>query len=298
MEKTCIVIVGPTAVGKTSLAIRFAQHFSTEIISCDSRQCYRELSIGVAKPSAEELALVKHHFISSHSIQDYVTAAAFEKYAVEKATEIFERQDVAVMVGGTGLYAKAFCEGIDDIPAIDNAIRQTINHAYQQNGLEWLQAEVKKNDPLYFARGEINNPHRLLRALEVKSSTGQSILHFQTQQKKPRDFRIIKIGLEIPRADLIERINHRVDIMMQEGLLTEVKTLLPYQHLNALQTVGYNELFSHLSGNITLQQASDAIKVSTRKYAKRQMTWFKKDTSTNWCSGDFNKAFAIIRNPV
>ena len=295
--KTCILIVGSTAVGKTSLAIRLAQHFSTEIISCDSRQCYKELNIAVAKPSADELALVKHHFINSHSIHEPVTAASFEKYALEKAAEIFATHDVVVMVGGTGLYAKAFCDGIDEVPAIDDSIKQSINQQYQQHGLAWLQAEVEKNDPAYFAQGEIKNPHRLLRALEVKLSTGKSILDFQTQQKKPRDFAIIKIGLEIPRIDLIERINQRVDIMMQEGLLEEVKSLQPQQQLNALQTVGYKELFSHLSGELTLPQATEAIKINTRQYAKRQMTWFKKDTSIHWCSVDFDEVLGAI-NPL
>ena len=295
--KTCILIVGSTAVGKTSLAIRLAQHFSTEIISCDSRQCYKELNIAVAKPSADELALVKHHFINSHSIHEPVTAASFEKYALEKAAEIFATHDVVVMVGGTGLYAKAFCDGIDEVPAIDDSIKQSINQQYQQHGLAWLQAEVEKNDPAYFAQGEIKNPHRLLRALEVKLSTGKSILDFQTQQKKPRDFAIIKIGLEIPGTDLIDRINQRVDIMMQEGLLEEVKSLQRQQQLNALQTVGYKELFSHLSGELTLPQATEAIKINTRQYAKRQMTWFKKDTSIHWCSVDFDEVLGAI-NPL
>ena len=296
--KTCILIVGSTAVGKTSLAIRLAQHFSTEIISCDSRQCYKELNIAVAKPSADELALVKHHFINSHSIHEPVTAASFEKYALEKAAEIFATHDVVVMVGGTGLYAKAFCDGIDEVPAIDDSIKQSINQQYQQHGLAWLQAEVEKNDPAYFAQGEIKNPHRLLRALEVKLSTGKSILDFQTQQKKPRDFANIKIGLEIPGTDLIERINQRVDIMMQEGLLEEVKSLQRQQQLNALQTVGYKELFSHLSGELTLPQATEAIKINTRQYAKRQMTWFKKDTSIHWCSLDFDKVLGIVNQSV
>ena len=295
--KTCILIVGSTAVGKTSLAIRLAQHFSTEIISCDSRQCYKELNIAVAKPSADELALVKHHFINSHSIHEPVTAASFEKYALEKAAEIFATHDVVVMVGGTGLYAKAFCDGIDEVPAIDDSIKQSINQQYQQHGLAWLQAEVEKNDPAYFAQGEIKNPHRLLRALEVKLSTGKSILDFQTQQKKPRDFANIKIGLEIPGTDLIDRINQRVDIMMQEGLLEEVKSLQRQQQLNALQTVGYKELFSHLSGELTLPQATEAIKINTRQYAKRQMTWFKKDTSIHWCSVDFDEVLGAI-NPL
>lgn len=294
MNKTCIVIVGPTAVGKTAFAIRLAQYFNTEIISCDSRQCYKELDIAVAKPSPEELKLVKHHFINSHSIHDTVNAASFEKYALEKVAAIFSVHDVAVMVGGTGLYVKAFCDGIDEVPAISDSVKQHINQQYQSNGIAWLQQEVEKNDPAYFEKGEIKNPHRLLRALEVKLSTGRSILDFQTQQKKPRDFSIIKIGLEMPRADLAERINKRVDIMMQQGLLAEVKSLLPCQQLNALQTVGYKELFRYLAGELSLHEATESIKVNTRQYAKRQMTWFKKDADIHWCNNDFDQALEII----
>ena len=298
MKKTCILIVGPTAVGKTALAIRLARYFNTRIISCDSRQCYEELNIGVAKPSAEDLALVPHHFINSHSIHDLVTAAAFEKYALEMVAEIFAKHDVAVMVGGTGLYAKAFCDGIDEIPEIDESIRHNINQSYHQNGLTWVQEEVKKNDPEYFTNGEIKNPRRLLRVLEVKLSTGQSIRHFQIQQKKLRDFTIIKIGLEIPRTDLIERINQRVNSMMKEGLPSEVKSLLPYKKLNALQTVGYKELFSHFSGGLSLTQATEAIKINTRQYAKRQMTWFKKDTGIRWCKVDFDEVLKTINAAI
>ena len=292
--KTCILIVGPTAVGKTSLAIQVAQHFSTEIISCDSRQCYRELNIGVAKPTDDELALIPHHFINSHSISELVNAASFEKYAVEKSAEIFTKHDVAIMVGGTGLYAKAFCDGIDEIPAIEESTKQHINRQYLQYGLGWLQDEVKANDPAYYARGEIKNPHRLLRALEVKLSTGQSILDFQTQQKKSRAFSIIKIGLEIPRAVLVERINDRVDMMLKEGLEEEVKSLLAWQHLNALQTVGYKELFQCIGGELSLPQATEAIKINTRQYAKRQMTWFKKDTGIHWCNIELGNVLATV----
>ena len=195
MKKTCIIIVGPTAVGKTALAIELAQHFSTEIISADSRQCFKELNIGVAKPSAEELQLVKHYFINSHSIKGTLNAAIFEQYALGKAKQIFKQHDVAVMVGGTGLYVKTFADGIDEVPVIKPEIRQQIIADYEWEGLEWLQKEVEKNDPLYFEKGEIKNPQRLMRALEVKLSTGKSIIEFQTQQKRNRDFNIIKICL-------------------------------------------------------------------------------------------------------
>ncbi len=294
MKNTCIVIVGATAVGKTSLAIEVARHFSTEIISCDSRQCFKELNIGVAKPSAEELAAVQHYFINSHSIHDIVNAAAFEQYALEKVKHIFSKNSVAVMVGGTGLYTKAFCDGIDEVPQIDMSVRESIITDYNNNGIEWLREQVKQKDEQYFIKGEIQNPQRMMRALEVKLSTGKSILEFHLKKKRKRDFDIIKIGLEIPRKELIERINKRADIMMQAGLEDEVKSLLPFQNLNALQTVGYREMFSYFEKELTLPQAVEAIKINTRQYAKRQMTWFKKDESIEWCSVDLNAVLSIV----
>ena len=293
-NKTCILIVGPTAVGKTALAVKTALHYNTEIISADSRQCFKELNIGVAKPSADELQQVKHHFISSISIKDEMNAAMYEQYALGKINEIFKKHDVAVMVGGTGLYVKTFCYGIDEVPVIDEKIREKINADFEWEGLEWLQKEVEKNDPVYFAKGEIKNPHRLLRALEVKLSTGKSIIEFQTQQKKKRDFDIVKIGLELPKEQLHKNINSRVDAMMKAGLLDEVKKLQPYKKLNALQTVGYRELFGHLIGDLPLEDAVEIIKINTRQYAKRQMTWFKKDEEITWCEPDFEKAKLLM----
>lgn len=294
MKKTCIIIVGPTAVGKTALAIQLAQHFSTEIISADSRQCFKELNIGVAKPTADELALVKHYFISSHSIHDTVNTAVFEKYALEKVAQIFKTRQFAIVVGGTGLYVKTFAHGIDEVPVIAPAIRQKIVADYEWEGLEWLQNEVAKHDPLYFARGENKNPQRLMRALEVKLSTGKSIVEFQTQQSRNRDFDIIKVGLEMPREMLINRINKRVDDMVTQGLPDEVKTLLRYKDLNALQTVGYRELIGHLIGDLSFEDAIEAIKINTRQYAKRQMTWFKKDDTISWAHPDFEQLLAAV----
>ncbi len=296
MIKTCIIIVGPTAVGKTALAIQLAQHFSTDIISADSRQCFKELNIGVAKPSWQELDLVKHYFINSHSIHDTVNTAVFEQYALTKAKHIFEQHDIAVMVGGTGLYVKTFSHGIDEVPVIQPAIREKIIADYEWEGLAWLQTEVEKNDPFYFAKGEIKNPQRLMRALEVKLSTGKSIIEFQTQQSRKRDFNIITIGLEMPREDLNKRINGRVDDMMKQGLLAEVKSLVAYKELNALQTVGYREMFGHLAGDLSLQDATEAIKINTRQYAKRQMTWFKKDDAICWTEPLFEKTLDQINN--
>ncbi len=298
MKKTCIIIVGPTAVGKTAIAIQLAQHFSTEIISGDSRQCFKELNIGVAKPSADELQQVKHYFINSHSIKEIVNAAIFEQYALEKVKHIFLKHDIAVMVGGTGLYVKTFADGIDEVPVIKPEIREQIIADYEWEGLVWLQKEVEKMDPLYYEKGEIKNPQRLMRALEVKLSTGKSIVEFQTQQKCNRDFNIIKIGIEMPRENLLKRINSRVEAMMQNGFLEEVKTLEKYKDLNALQTVGYRELFGHIIGDLSLQDATEAIKINTRQYAKRQITWFKKDEAIKWCSADFEIILNVITSTL
>lgn len=294
MNKTCIVIVGPTAVGKTSIAIQLAQHFNTQIISADSRQCFKELNIGVAKPSPEELQLVKHYFINSHSIKDEVNTSVFEKYALEKVKQIFENRDVAIVVGGTGLYVKTFCYGIDEVPVIDTAIREKIMEDYKWEGLAWLQKQIEENDPLYFAKGEMKNPQRMMRALEVKLSTGKSIIEFHTQPKKQRDFNIIQIGLELPKEQLHKNINSRVDIMMKDGLLEEVKSLQPFKKLNALQTVGYRELFGYLDEDLSLEDAVEIIKINTRQYAKRQMTWFKKDENVKWCAPDIKQVMGLI----
>ena len=298
LKKTCIIIVGPTAVGKTALAIQLARHFSTEIISADSRQCFKELNLGVAKPSEEELQLVKHYFINSHSIKDTMNAALFEQFALGTANNIFKQHEVAVMVGGTGLYVKTFADGIDEVPVIKPAIREQLVADYEWEGLEWLQKEVATKDPLYFEKGETKNPQRLLRALEVKLSTGKSIIEFQTQQKRYRDFDIIKIGLELPKEELHKRINARVDAMIKNGLLGEVKSLLPYKDLNALQTVGYRELFGHLIGDLSLTDAIEAIKINTRQYAKRQVTWFKKDEEVKWCAPDLTAVTDFINEEM
>lgn len=281
-NKTCIIIVGPTAVGKTSLAIELAQQFNTQIISADSRQCYKELNIGVAKPLATQLQKIKHYFINSHSIQDEINAKVFEEYSLQRAHDIFTQNDVAVLVGGTGLYIKAFCEGMDEVPLIDPAIRKKIVQYYNEEGIAWLQTELKKNDSVYFKNGEIKNPQRMMRALEVKLSTGRSIIEFQCHKKKKRNFRLIKIGLKLPKEELHQNINTRVDEMMKNGLLNEVKRLSCFKNLNALQTVGYKELFDHLDGKIYLDKAIEQIKTNTRQYAKRQLTWFKKDKEVKW----------------
>lgn len=279
---TIFIICGPTAIGKTAFAIALAQALGTEIISADSRQCYQELGIAVAKPSAQELAMVPHHFINTHSIHDNVNAGVFEQYALQKAAELFQQHRQIVMVGGTGLYIKAFSEGMDEMPNIAPAIREQVVNNYEAKGLTWLQEQMQLLDPAFWLQSEQQNPQRLMRALEFKLSTGDSILNFRKAEKKHRPFKIVKIGLELPREILNQRINLRVDQMLEQGLLDEAKSLLPFQKNNALQTVGYQELFAHFKGEISEAMAIEQIKQHTRQYAKRQMTWFKKETSITW----------------
>ena len=285
MTPTVYIVVGPTAVGKTKFAIELAQKLQTEIISADARQCYQELNIGVARPSEKELATVPHHFIASHSIQENLNAGIFEQYALAKATDLLEKFGSVVMVGGTGLYIKAFVEGMDQIPAIDPALRIQIQQDVLSKGMDWLQAQVKQLDPTYWAiadQGEQQNTQRLSRALEVMIGTGQSILSFQQQVKKTRPFNIQKIGLEMPREQLYNRINQRVMQMVEMGLEEEVSALRPQFHLNALQTVGYQEWLPYFEGHQSKEAVVEAIQQNTRHYAKRQMTWFKKDAEINW----------------
>ncbi|MBS1562766.1 MAG: tRNA (adenosine(37)-N6)-dimethylallyltransferase MiaA [Bacteroidetes bacterium] len=283
-KKTCIIVAGPTASGKTATAIAIARHFNTSIISADSRQCFRELSIGVARPSPEQLQQVKHYFIASHSVTEDVSAAVFEAYALQTVHEIFAEKDIAVIAGGTGLYIKAFCEGLDDIPAIEPAIRDAIQQDYRSQGLSWLQETVRNEDPDYYSSGEIQNPRRLMRALEVMRGTGRSIRSFQEGRTAHRDFNIISIGLDLPRAQLYDNINRRVGDMAGQGLLEEVKSVLPWRHLNALQTVGYKEIFEYLDGNLSWEAALGLLRQNTRHYAKRQLTWFRRDPSITWFS--------------
>jgi tRNA dimethylallyltransferase len=281
-ENTIIIIVGPTASGKTSLSLQLAQYLNTNIISADSRQCFKELNIGVAKPANEELERVKHYFINSHSIFENITAQTFEQCALKAAEEIFKHNKYAVMAGGTGLYIKAFCEGLDEIPDVDEIIRKKIIEEYNNKGLLWLQNEVKKKDPLFWQVGEQQNPQRLMRALEVFLSSGKSITTFRTQVKKERSFNIIKVGLDISKEQLHSNIDTRIDEMIENGLVNEVESLWTYKNLNALQTVGYKEIFEYFEGSISLKDAIKKIKANTNQYAKRQMTWFKKDKSIYW----------------
>jgi len=281
-NKTLIVIAGPTAIGKTALAILLARHFSTEIVSADSRQFYKEMSIGTAKPSVEELNAATHHFIDSHSIHSLFSTGDFEKQALNVLDQIFIKHDIAIMVGGSGLYLDAVTKGLDELPDTDMDIRLYLNTLFENEGLEPIKLKLEEVDPEYYARIDQANPQRIIRGLEFFMSTGKKVSSFLTNSKKVRSFDIIKIGLNMDRSLLYDRINNRVDTMMQGGLLEEVKSLQPYQSVNALKTVGYTELFDYLSGSISMDQAVDKIKQNTRRFAKRQLTWFRRDQEIQW----------------
>jgi tRNA dimethylallyltransferase len=277
-RKTAIIITGPTAVGKTELAIRIARELDTEIISADARQCYRELTIGVARPYPEELSAVHHHFIASHSITDRVNAATFEKYALHKTELIFRKSDYLVICGGTGLYLRAFCEGMDDMPDVPETITLEVETMYAEHGLEALQKAIYREDPLFAVDGAMDNPVRIIRALSFVRATGQSIRVFQQHQPVERPFNIIKLQIDLPRPELYDRINRRVTLMMEQGLWEEAGSLYEHRKLQALQTVGYHEIFESMDGLMSRDQAVDMIRQHTRNYAKRQLTWFKKET--------------------
>lgn len=291
--KTLIVIAGPTASGKTALSIRLAQKLGTEIISADSRQFYKEMAIGTAKPAPHELAQVKHHFIDSHSITDNFNVGDFEQYGLALLHELFKTHNTVILTGGSGLYIKAICEGFDQLPDVDPAIREQLNATFDTNGIADLQEKLKQADPEYYAQVDINNPQRIIRALEVYQSSGQPFSSYRRKNYQERPFNILKIGLLWPREQLYERINLRVDEMIAQGLVDEVKALLPYRHLNALQTVGYTEIFDYLDGKTDLQTAIDLIKQNTRRFAKRQMTWFNKDKQINWMAPEMAEEFAL-----
>lgn len=281
-KKTLIAIVGPTAVGKTAMAISLAQYFRTEIISADSRQFYREMSIGTAKPDPEELARAPHHFINSHTITEDYSAGDFEREALQKLDQLFQRHDVVVMVGGSGLFVRALCEGLDDLPKAGDEVRERLNREMIQLGLEVMKARLQAIDPAYYALADVDNPQRVVRALEVFEATGKPMSYYHKKDLDKRPFDILTIGLNMERAQLYERINLRVDRMMEIGLLEEVRSLYPFRNKPALLTVGYAELFDYLDGNSSLDGAVDKVKQNSRRYAKRQITWFKKYGNTTW----------------
>lgn len=285
-QKTLIVIAGPTAIGKTAAAIQLAHYFNTVIISADSRQFYREMSIGTAKPTIEELSAAKHYFIDTHSITESFTVADFEKQALELLDDLFKTRDVVILAGGSGLYIKAICEGFDNIPSVEPEIRERLNQLVAEKGIGYLQEKLKIADPVYYEQADIQNPQRVIRALEVFEGTGQPFSSFRVAGINKRPFNIIKIGLDMPRELLYARVNERVDHMIQQGLVDEVKSLLPYRHLNALNTVGYSELFDYFDGKSDLDVVVESIKQNTRRFAKRQLTWFRKDKDINWFGAD------------
>jgi tRNA dimethylallyltransferase len=281
-QKKLIVIVGPTAVGKTAVALALAKHFSTEIISADSRQIFRELSIGTAKPTERELLEVTHYFINSHSIHETFDAAQYGDEALNLAYKLFEQHDYLIVCGGSGLYVKALLEGFDDIPKIPDEIREHLIIEYNQKGLSWLQQKMKELDPEHFERIDNKNPVRLMRALEVKMATGKSISIFQGNAKKSLPFKVIKIGIALEREALYKRIDDRMDAMIAAGLFEEAEKFYAYKHLNALQTVGYQEIFGYLDKHYNKEEAIRLLKRNSRRYAKRQLTWFKRDTEISW----------------
>ncbi|MCC5944424.1 MAG: tRNA (adenosine(37)-N6)-dimethylallyltransferase MiaA [Bernardetiaceae bacterium] len=276
-QPTLIVIAGATAVGKTSLAIRLAQKLGCEILSADSRQFYKEMHIGTAKPTAEEMQGVVHHFIDSHSIHQAYTVGDYEKEALSKLAQIFQKNHYAILCGGSGLFVRAVCEGIDQMPQIQPQLRQALQSEYEQQGLEPLCQEIAEKDPLFYQTLDRSNPQRVLRAVEVMRSSGRSYSFFRKNKPQKRPFKILKFIAERPREELYARIEKRVDMMQNMGLLTEAEQLYPYRHYKPLQTVGYRELFSYMEGELSLEEAFSEIKKNTRRYAKRQLTWFRKN---------------------
>ncbi len=286
MRPTLVVIVGPTAVGKTEIGVRLAEHFSSEIISADSRQMYKELKTGTALPSPEQLARVKHHFIGNLSIHDYYNVSMFEQDVLALLSSLFPEKPVIFMVGGSTLYINAVFHGIDDLPSVDQELRDELQQQYKENGIEFLRNKLKILDPEYYQRVDLKNPNRLLKAIEISLMTGKPYSSLLTAPSRERDFRIIKIGLNKNREELFEQINKRVDEMFDKGLPDEAKLLFPYKNLNSLNTVGYKELFLCEEGKVSMDQAKEQIKTNTRKYAKRQLTWFKRDGDIHWFEPD------------
>lgn len=283
---TLIVIVGPTGSGKTSLSIALAQHYAAPIISTDSRQVYRGMAIGTAQPSAEELAAAEHHFIADREIFDDFNCGRYEQEALARLEELFKVHNIVVAVGGSGLYIQALCDGLDALPEADDTLRAELKHRLETEGIERLVDQLRELDPKYVAELDVYNPQRVVRALEVCLVTGRPYSELRSGNVAKRDFDIIKIGTEMDREVLYDRINHRVDIMLNDGLLNEVEALLPHRHLNSLQTVGYREFFDYFDGKCSLEESVELVKRNSRRYAKRQMTWFRRDEAIAWFSPD------------
>lgn len=285
-DKTLIVITGPTAVGKTIVAVKLAHCFHTEVISCDSRQIYKELSIGTAVPAIEELDGIRHHFIRNKSIHQYYNASMYEQEVIELLKHLFRENDAVIMAGGSGMYIDAVCRGIDDLPSVDNDLRKQLQEKYKTEGIESLRLMLRKLDPEYYRSVDLKNSRRILKALEVTLMTGESYSSLLTHRNKKRDFKIIKIGLDIPRDKLYSKINMRIDRMIELGLVEEARTYFKFKSLNALNTVGYRELFRYFEGTVTLNEAIDLIKRNTRKYARRQLTWLRRYSDMEWFDPD------------
>ncbi len=302
MKKFLVVLTGPTCVGKTDSCIRLAQHFQTEILSCDSRQMYQQMNIGTAKPTAEELQLATHHFIDNLNIATSYNAGQYEKDALALIAQLHQKHQIVLMTGGSGLYIDAVCNGFDDLPKASPELRKELEELQKAGGTPALQDKLKNIDSDYFAqlsKDENANPQRLIRALEIKITSGKSIAEFQQNKKQERPFKIIKIVLNRDRAELYERINQRVDIMLKMGLVEEVKQLLPYAHLNAMQTVGYKEIVAYLNNEYDLNEAIRLIKRNTRRYAKRQLTWFRRDPNYHWFHpNDWEKIIQLIEKKL
>lgn len=281
-DKKLIILLGPTGVGKTEFSLQMAEKLNTEIISCDSRQMYREMKIGTAAPSEDELKRVTHHFIGNLSIHDYYSCGKFEMDALKKCEELFKKHDTIIMTGGSMLYIDAVCKGIDDIPNIDKDLRKSLLERYKNEGIDSIRQELKLLDPDYYKIVDLQNHKRIIHALEVCLQAGKPYSSFRSESVKKRPFTIEKIGLNRPREILYERINKRVDIMMENGLLEEAKGLYPYKELNALNTVGYKELFNYFDGEWSLEFAIQMIKQNSRRYAKKQLTWFNRDSEIQW----------------
>lgn len=285
-KPTLIVLIGPTGIGKTDLSLNIAEHYNTEIISADSRQLYADLKIGTAAPTPEQLARVKHHFVGTLQLTDYYSAAQYEAEVMKKLNKLFKRHNVIVLTGGSMMYVDAVCKGIDDIPTVDEETRKTLMQHYENVGLERLCAELKILDPEYYDIVDKKNPKRVIHALEICYMTGQTYTSFRTSQTKERPFNIIKVGLRREREELYARINKRVDIMMEDGLLEEAKSVYQYKDLNSLNTVGYKEMFKYLDGEWELPFAIEKIKQNSRIYSRKQVTWFKRDTDITWFHPD------------
>ena len=298
-NKFLIIILGPTASGKTNASIKIAKSFQTEIISADSRQFYKELKIGTAAPDHSQMSGIIHHFIQTISVHEYFNVSMYEQEVLKILNELFLKKDFVVMVGGSGMYIDVVCHGIDDLPTIDPKIREKLQKKFETEGIEELRSELEKRDPVYYKKADLNNPKRILKALEICVMTGTPYSSFLTQSRKQRPFKILKIGLKPDREELYNNINHRVDEMITRGLIEEARSLSCIRHLNALNTVGYKEMFDYLDGKITLEEAVSLIKRNTRRFARRQLTWFNRDETITWFTpGDIGAIIDFIRLEV